>query len=311
MQRGFLLPSEIGALAGPALTDAGVWPGAADALRRAEQARLDAVGPERLPASVARLESSLYLQSQLLRDIDVMSMAHGLEVRVPFVDHELVAAVWPELGRHRALLAGKPLLHGTLEHALPADVVTQPKQGFTLPFAAWMRGALAPLVPGRTAAGGRRRLDQRCGASADLARVGIGRDPLEPSVGPRRARALRQPGARMTGAAAIMTTEIQPSTGLRPLDLQELWAYRELLYFLVWRDIKVRYKQTVARRGLGDPPAAPDDGGVHDLLRPARARPVRRRAVSAVLVRGAGAVDAISRPRSAARAASVVGEPAR
>jgi lipopolysaccharide transport system permease protein len=38
--------------------------------------------------------------------------------------------------------------------------------------------------------------------------------------------------------------DIEPSTGLRPVNFRELWAYRELLYFLVWRDIKVRYKQT-------------------------------------------------------------------
>ena len=37
---------------------------------------------------------------------------------------------------------------------------------------------------------------------------------------------------------------IQPSRGWVPLHLRELWTYRELLYFLVWRDIKVRYKQT-------------------------------------------------------------------
>ncbi len=37
---------------------------------------------------------------------------------------------------------------------------------------------------------------------------------------------------------------IQPSRGWVSLKLGELWAYRELLYFLVWRDIKVRYKQT-------------------------------------------------------------------
>jgi lipopolysaccharide transport system permease protein len=48
----------------------------------------------------------------------------------------------------------------------------------------------------------------------------------------------------MIASAATMATDIQPSTGLRPLDLQELSTYRELLYFLVWRDIKVRYKQT-------------------------------------------------------------------
>ncbi|MER3424227.1 MAG: phosphate ABC transporter permease [Nitrospiraceae bacterium] len=38
---------------------------------------------------------------------------------------------------------------------------------------------------------------------------------------------------------------IRPSKGRVPLNLKDLWAYRELLYFLVWRDIKVRYKQTV------------------------------------------------------------------
>ncbi len=37
---------------------------------------------------------------------------------------------------------------------------------------------------------------------------------------------------------------IRPSQGWRWLDLRELWAYRELIYFLTWRDIKVRYKQT-------------------------------------------------------------------
>lgn len=45
--------------------------------------------------------------------------------------------------------------------------------------------------------------------------------------------------------AAVPVTIIQPSKGWIPLDLRELWEYRELLYFLTWRDIKVRYKQTV------------------------------------------------------------------
>ncbi|MFW6116196.1 MAG: ABC transporter permease [bacterium] len=40
-------------------------------------------------------------------------------------------------------------------------------------------------------------------------------------------------------------TVIRPSKGWISLDLRELWEYRELLYFLTWRDIKVRYKQTV------------------------------------------------------------------
>lgn len=45
-------------------------------------------------------------------------------------------------------------------------------------------------------------------------------------------------------AAAPTVTWIRPSRGWAVPDLRELWAYRELLYFLVWRDVKVRYKQT-------------------------------------------------------------------
>lgn len=37
---------------------------------------------------------------------------------------------------------------------------------------------------------------------------------------------------------------IRPSRGWVPINLAELWEYRELLYFLIWRDVKVRYKQT-------------------------------------------------------------------
>lgn len=45
--------------------------------------------------------------------------------------------------------------------------------------------------------------------------------------------------------ADIPVLRIRPSAGWRALDLRELWRFRELLYFLVWRDVKVRYKQTV------------------------------------------------------------------
>ncbi|MBP2685479.1 MAG: lipopolysaccharide transport system permease protein [Deltaproteobacteria bacterium] len=37
---------------------------------------------------------------------------------------------------------------------------------------------------------------------------------------------------------------IRPASGWIPLNVGEIWRYRELLYFLVWRDVKVRYKQT-------------------------------------------------------------------
>lgn len=43
----------------------------------------------------------------------------------------------------------------------------------------------------------------------------------------------------------VPTVLIQPGKGWASLGLEELWHYRELLYFLVWRDVKIRYKQTV------------------------------------------------------------------
>jgi lipopolysaccharide transport system permease protein len=43
----------------------------------------------------------------------------------------------------------------------------------------------------------------------------------------------------------LRVTLIRPAAGWAPIDVQELWEYRDLLYFLIWRDIKVRYKQTI------------------------------------------------------------------
>ncbi len=47
------------------------------------------------------------------------------------------------------------------------------------------------------------------------------------------------------GLPGMLLTDIQPSRGWVSLRLKELWEYRELLFFLIWRDIKVRYKQTI------------------------------------------------------------------
>jgi lipopolysaccharide transport system permease protein len=47
------------------------------------------------------------------------------------------------------------------------------------------------------------------------------------------------------GTLTIPAIVIQPSKGWLKLNLRDLWEYRELLFFLVWRDVKVRYKQTV------------------------------------------------------------------
>ena len=48
-----------------------------------------------------------------------------------------------------------------------------------------------------------------------------------------------------TNQGAIPVTIIRPTRGWKGIDFRELWRYRELLYFLIWRDIKVRYKQSL------------------------------------------------------------------
>jgi lipopolysaccharide transport system permease protein len=75
-----------------------------------------------------------------------------------------------------------------------------------------------------------------------MARSLLGEQPA-PRISPGHEAKLSAP----TSESAV--TIIRPSVGWRSLDLRELWEYRELLYFLVWRDIKVRYKQTVLGAG--------------------------------------------------------------
>ncbi len=50
--------------------------------------------------------------------------------------------------------------------------------------------------------------------------------------------------AAVVSSSEIPTLVIRPTKGWVSLQLKEIWRYRELLYFLIWRDVKVRYKQT-------------------------------------------------------------------
>lgn len=146
--RGFFMPDELPSIIGPALIDDRVRASAELALANAEDRLFAASGPECPVASVARMETRGFLGQQLLRDIDAVSMAHGLEVRVPFVDAHLQSVVWPALGEHPSLLKGKRLLHETLTRPLPHTITNRPKKGFTLPFERWMRADLAGWVHG-------------------------------------------------------------------------------------------------------------------------------------------------------------------
>jgi asparagine synthase (glutamine-hydrolysing) len=96
---------------------------------------------------VSYLESHFYMLNTLLRDSDFMSMAHGLELRVPFLDRALVEACFRIPGVQK--LAGNPpkgRLLASLGVELPKDIVNRPKRGFTLPFDNWLRGEMRPIV---------------------------------------------------------------------------------------------------------------------------------------------------------------------
>ncbi len=93
-------------------------------------------------SAVTCLESQSYLVNTLLRDTDSMSMAHSLEVRVPFLDHPLVEFV-TQLPQELKLQKGrtKSLLVRALSDLLPVEVLGE-KRGFTFPWSSWLQGPL-------------------------------------------------------------------------------------------------------------------------------------------------------------------------
>jgi asparagine synthase (glutamine-hydrolysing) len=116
---------------------------AASSLRTAlgDTLKLDSVN------RISYLEARCYMLNTLLRDCDVMSMAHGLEVRVPLLDHMLAGELMGMPGSAKlSSERPKPVLVDALNGALPAKIVHRPKRGFTLPFEHWVRQSLRPNV---------------------------------------------------------------------------------------------------------------------------------------------------------------------
>lgn len=115
-----------------------------------------------LPADLlSYLELKFYLQNQLLKDTDFMSMHHSVEVRVPFLDHPLVEYLSSlpseakvnsysvtkllSLASNNLIInnsitkVNKPLLVAAVRDLLPQEIFTRPKMGFTFPFGKWLR----------------------------------------------------------------------------------------------------------------------------------------------------------------------------
>lgn len=87
-------------------------------------------------------EISTYMQNVLLRDTDQMSMAHALEVRVPFIDYTLVEYTLGIPDQYKSVASPKKLLVDSLGDLLPREIIDRPKMGFTLPWKNWMKKEL-------------------------------------------------------------------------------------------------------------------------------------------------------------------------
>jgi asparagine synthase (glutamine-hydrolysing) len=112
-----------------------------------------------LPDDFARIswaELTGYMRHMLLRDSDQMSMAVSLELRVPYLDNELVDYVvslpqslkraWPRTVDRSRWADSKPLLVEACRDLLPRSVYDRRKMGFTLPMDGWIQGPLASFA---------------------------------------------------------------------------------------------------------------------------------------------------------------------
>jgi asparagine synthase (glutamine-hydrolysing) len=96
---------------------------------------------------ISAWELRTYMADVLLRDSDVFSMAHSLELRVPFVDRQLLEWLWPQ--RHWFKYdprQPKRALADATADLVPAAIRNRRKQGFALPFAHWMLAELRPFL---------------------------------------------------------------------------------------------------------------------------------------------------------------------
>lgn len=126
-------------LYGPAMREAARRFDAAGYLRRL----YDAHGPGDDVARLLYVDLHSYLPEDLLVKVDIASMAHSLEARSPFLDHELVrfAASIPSKWKLRGG-TGKYILKDAFADLLPPDIRRRGKMGFGVPLGRWFRGAL-------------------------------------------------------------------------------------------------------------------------------------------------------------------------
>jgi asparagine synthase (glutamine-hydrolysing) len=98
-------------------------------------------------ATLLEIDRLNYLPDYILRKADLCTMAHGLELRAPFLDHRFVAAVTGLPDAQRFTSPPKRLLAPAMEAVADLDPFGRKKRGFNPPVAGWLEGDLAPRLP--------------------------------------------------------------------------------------------------------------------------------------------------------------------
>jgi asparagine synthase (glutamine-hydrolysing) len=131
LRRALFMPWELSALVGSRIAEEGL--GRLETIRRLQRTVADIAHPR---LKIMALEISWYMRHQLLRDADWASMAHSLELRVPFVDLEVLKttarlALASQAPNKRSMVA-------TTRSALPSAIMVRPKSGFSTPIQQWV-----------------------------------------------------------------------------------------------------------------------------------------------------------------------------
>ena len=106
----------------------------------------DIAGLDSPRLKVTALEIAWYMRNQLLRDSDWAGMAHSLEIRVPFVDVELLARLAPLLASETPPSKGD--MADTCQTPLPSEIRHRAKTGFVVPVREWVQGETASQAAG-------------------------------------------------------------------------------------------------------------------------------------------------------------------
>ena len=104
------------------------------------------LGRQNLTSWIGNEEVERYMKPVLLRDTDQMSMAHSLEVRVPFLDHKLTDFVMSLPDQFKPHRPGKKLLIDAMGDDLPREIWDRKKMGFVFPWKSWVNGELRSTV---------------------------------------------------------------------------------------------------------------------------------------------------------------------